>query len=60
MQVEFKCGTCGADVDLAPDPPEKPVCENCCPDHEYEYVREERRHACKRCGKEPPFDWFYD
>lgn len=49
--VDFHCHACGVEVDLAPDPPARAVCENCCPDHDYVYEPSERAHLCQYCGK---------
>lgn len=55
-----KCHVCGVVVNCWSE--EVPsVCPDHCEDHEYEYVREERRYECKTCGVEPPHDWWgYD
>jgi hypothetical protein len=51
------CSACGGDVLCWPD--EGPAyCPECCPDHDYEYVRAERRHMCATCSAEPPEDWY--
>lgn len=52
----FKCGNCGGAAVLSP-PVGETCCENCCPDHQYEYDRFEG-HRCKTCHAEPPLDWF--
>ena len=57
-KIDFTCRVCGAGCDIAPDPPARAVCPNCCDDHEYEYVRGERGHFCKHCGEGRPPDWF--
>jgi hypothetical protein len=54
---DFHCHVCGKETDLAPDPPEKAVCPEHCEDHNYVYIRGERRHACEHCGQERPQDW---
>lgn len=56
--VDFHCGKCGAETTIAPDPPAKAVCENCCEDHDYRYERGERAHLCVHCGKPAPEDWY--
>lgn len=56
----FFCCVCGIPTDTAPRPPDKTVCPDHCEDHEYKYVREERRHECKYCGQEAPPDWYAD
>ena len=54
----FKCGTCGNTAAVSPPSDDDPTfCQECCPDHEYEYERGEG-HRCKTCNAEPPLDWF--
>jgi hypothetical protein len=55
--IDFSCRVCGKPCDIAPDPPERAVCPECCEDHEYRYVREDRGHFCKHCGQGRPHDW---
>lgn len=38
--------------------PVQPVQESECEDHDYIYIREELRHECKHCGKEPELGWY--
>lgn len=52
--VDFSCRSCGADCPVAPDFPGQAVCENCCPDHEYEYDAMQRESFCAHCYKERP------
>lgn len=59
-QVDFSCRVCGAQCDIAPDPPARAVCPNCCEDHDYRYERELRGHYCFHCGQEAPEDWYDD
>lgn len=54
---EFSCRVCGKQCDSAPAPPERAVCPEHCPDHEYIHERGERRYYCTHCGQEPPYDW---
>jgi hypothetical protein len=66
--VDFRCHVCGVECPVAPDPPDKAVCEECCEDHDYHYERCERAKVCIHCGKikeyEPSEDdvplWGYD
>jgi len=53
----FRCRKCGEPTDIAPDLPELAVCEKCCEDHNFIYIREERLHACEHCGKPKPIDY---
>jgi NMD protein affecting ribosome stability and mRNA decay len=59
-QIDFSCQKCGKPTDIAPDPPERAVCEDCCEDHEYIYSRGDRTHYCSHCGQNPPPDWYDD
>ena len=34
-KIDFHCHVCGAETDIAPDPPEKAVCPKHCEDHKY-------------------------
>jgi len=58
--TDFACRVCGVACAIAPNPPERAVCEEHCDDHNYAYVREERGHFCEHCGKQAPDDWFED
>ena len=58
-EIDFSCHVCGKQCDIAPNPPEKAVCDECCADHEYEYDRDEFWHCCKTCGKRVDVDWYY-
>jgi hypothetical protein len=59
-RIDYACRVCGANTDIAPDPPAKPICPKCCEDHDYEYQRELRGHYCNHCGEEAPRDWVDD
>lgn len=50
------CEACGAEVDCYPDPPAPAYCEECCPDHDYQYDRDERGHICTVCGGRRPYE----
>lgn len=56
---DFHCRDCGAETSIAPDPPARAVCEECCDDHDYRYLAGERNHVCMNCGK-PATAEFYD
>lgn len=56
--IDFHCGKCGKKCPVAPDPPVKAVCEDCCEDHDYKYESFSRKRECVHCGKEMPHDWF--
>jgi hypothetical protein len=61
VPIDFSCRVCGVQCDSAPNPPERAVCPAHCPDHDYVYVREDRRHECKHCGEQPSLDhWIYN
>lgn len=53
----FLCQGCGTECETAPDPPERAWCPKCCPDHDYDYDRSDRRWECKHCGELRPDDW---
>lgn len=55
--IDFTCRVCGKLCNCAPDPPDRAVCEDHCPDHEYEYDRGECDRFCKTCGKRADPDW---
>jgi len=57
---DFSCQKCGKECDVAPQPPARAICEDCCEDHEYVYEQGERGHFCKHCNKPAPPDWFDD
>lgn len=59
-QLDYSCRKCGKQCDSAPYPPARAICEDCCPDHDYRYEREERKHRCVNCGREPDPDFYYD
>lgn len=50
--LSFACVCCGVECPIAPDPPEWPVCEDCCPDHEYQYDTWRRGRYCLHCDKQ--------
>ena len=54
------CSKCGRDEVIVYDSPETAVCPECCDDHDYIYDRGDRKHYCKNCGAEPPYDWYYE
>ena len=58
IQIDFSCRVCGDQCAVAPDPPERAVCEDHCPDHEYEYDKWRRSHFCKTCDKQVDPDWY--
>lgn len=58
--IDFHCHQCGKETALAPDPPDKAVCEDCCEDHDYRYDRWERTHVCTHCGKPVDHEWYSD
>lgn len=61
MDDIFKCGTCGADTDLAhPTDPKKTICHDCCEDHEYEYNSCAEWPQCIECGDDAPDDYYQE
>ena len=59
IAIDFSCGVCGIQCDIAPDPPARAVCPEHCEDHDYEYQRELRGTYCNHCGEQAP-EYFYD
>lgn len=57
-EIDFHCHVCGKQCDSAPPLPERAVCPDHCPDHEYVYERGDRTHYCKNCGQQPPDDYY--
>lgn len=55
--MNFKCRSCGAECDSAPDDGNA-ICPKCCPDHDYRYDKLERTWYCWTCGQTPPLDWY--
>lgn len=58
--VDFSCQKCGKECDVAPKLPDRPICPDCCEDHEYEYDPSFQQHRCKHCDKSVPEDWYDD
>lgn len=58
-RVDFRCGACGVDVDVAPRWPRLAVCYDHCPDHRYEYDSSVGYRRCSTCSKPAPYDWCY-
>lgn len=56
--LRFTCRECGADTGICAMDDTQLWCEDCCPDHDYEYEAGERRHLCIHCNAEPPLDWY--
>ena len=54
----FTCRVCGSPTDIAPDPPEKAICESCCHEseegHDFYYESMMLQHVCKHCGAPRP------
>jgi hypothetical protein len=48
---------CGKECNIAPDPPERAVCEEHCEDHQYKYDPWRRNKFCEICDKEQELDW---
>ena len=60
-EIDFSCQKCGKQCDVAPDPPERAVCEECCEsifeEHDFRYENSERAYYCQHCGKPAPYEW---
>lgn len=59
-EVDFHCCVCGKETPIAPKLPERAVCEDHCPDHDYEYDKSAQGHFCKLCDKRRPEDYYDD
>jgi hypothetical protein len=57
-EEKFACRVCGVQCPVAPKPPERPVCEEHCEDHDYRYAPDFRQHRRIHCDKPAPEDWF--
>ncbi len=56
--VDFHCHVCGKETDIAPDPPEKAVCEEHCEDHKYMNDSGLPWPTCEHCGAWAPNDYY--
>jgi hypothetical protein len=56
-ELDFACRVCGKECTVAPDPPLRAICPDCCDDHDYLYDRYAREHYCANCGKPRPDDY---
>lgn len=56
--IDFTCQKCGKECVIAPDPPERAICQDCCEDHEYEYDKWRRGWFCTKCDNEQEPDWY--
>lgn len=54
--IDFKCGKCGKECPIAPDPPEKAICEDCCTEHDYKYDKWRRGKFCIHCDKQKEYE----
>ena len=50
-QIDFTCRVCGQECEVAPDPPERAVCHEHCPEHDYQHDKWERAWLCTICNK---------
>ncbi len=55
--IDFSCRVCGAPCPIAPRPPERAVCEEHCPDHDYQYDPWRRAKVCVVCDAQAPDDY---
>lgn len=55
----FACRKCGVSCDSSPGYGQA-ICPTCCEDHEFEYHREFRTHACRHCETPVDVDWYAD
>ena len=56
----FACIGCGADLTGYHFLQVRGVCPGCCIEHDFQYDRDERQHACIYCGEPAPSDWYDD
>jgi len=56
--ADFTCKVCGKECPIAPEPPERAVCEEHCEDHDFQYDRHFREHRCIHCDMPAPYDWY--
>lgn len=56
--IDFTCHKCGAETPIAPDPPARAVCPDCCEDHRYEYDPWRRGKFCVDCDAPVPDDYY--
>lgn len=54
--VDFTCKFCGKQCPIAPDLPERAVCEDHCEDHNFEYDPHRRGKFCIHCDKEQEYE----
>jgi hypothetical protein len=54
--IDFTCKVCGKECPIAPDPPERAVCEEHCEDHAFEYDPFRRGKFCIHCDKEQEYE----
>lgn len=59
-QIDFSCQVCGKECPVAPNPPERAVCEEHCENHEYLYDSMRGGRFCTRCDKEQDYDDYPD
>lgn len=59
VEIDFRCHKCRKQCDVAPMPPLRAICEDCCEDHEYEYDAVERWHFCCHCNRRVEPDWYH-
>ena len=55
----FACRTCGKECNISAGPGQA-VCEACCEDHDYVYMRAFREKRCQHCDHPAPDDWYED
>lgn len=56
--AEFHCAKCRKELGGGPVDGSPAWCEDCCPDHDFEYDRDRRGHFCKHCDMQAPYEWY--
>lgn len=58
QEIDFTCRVCGKPTQVAPDPPARAICPECCEGHEYEHCPHRRGWYCEHCDEEAPSDHY--
>lgn len=58
--IDFSCRVCGVQCAIAPNPPDRAVCPDHCPDHDYKHDPWRRGKFCTICDVEIPEDYYWN